>query len=314
MILVTGGTGFVGKVLIRHLVDGGHRVRLLLRPSKNTPDLPVGLPVEVAVSSLKDERGLRAAMVGVSTVVHLAGVERRGAQADLLEVDVMGTKSVVQAASAAKVKRLVYLSHLGADRSSAYPILKAKAIAETFVRRGEFDHTIFRSSMIFGQDDGFTTGIAQLLTVIPFFFLIPGDGQNMIQPLWVEDLAACIAWSLIDDNTRNRTYEIGGPEFLTFNETVKQIMDAAQIKRRILHVNPPVMRIITIFMEYIFPRSPVSVYWLDYLAANRTCSLDTIPRHFNLIPVRMSKRIAYLQGVNWRSEFMRSLRKTKYKI
>ena len=73
MILVTGGSGFIGQALIRHLVDSGQRVRMLIRPSRQSPRLPVGIPVEVAVAGLNDERGLRAAMVGVRTIYHLAG-------------------------------------------------------------------------------------------------------------------------------------------------------------------------------------------------------------------------------------------------
>lgn len=78
MILVTGATGFVGRALIRHLADAGYPVRVLLRPSPNSPTLPRGVSMEVAVSSLEDERGLSAAMVGVDAVYHLVGVERRG--------------------------------------------------------------------------------------------------------------------------------------------------------------------------------------------------------------------------------------------
>ena len=81
MILVTGGTGFVGKVLIRHLVESDYPVRTLIRASKESPDLPRGIPVDAAVSSLSDERGLRAAMVGVDTVYHLASEEWSGARA-----------------------------------------------------------------------------------------------------------------------------------------------------------------------------------------------------------------------------------------
>ncbi len=102
MILVTGGTGFIGRALIRHLVDNGYQVRTLIRPSAESPRLPKGVPVEVAVASFNDQRGLRAALVGVDTVYHLAGVERRGVHADLLENDIQGTQAVVNSAKDAE--------------------------------------------------------------------------------------------------------------------------------------------------------------------------------------------------------------------
>ena len=129
-ILVTGGTGFIGQALVRHLADSGHRVRILLRASAQSPNLPRSLPVEVAVRGLDDDRGLRAAMVGVDIVYHLAGAEWRGAYASLMEIDIQGTQNVVAAAADAEVGRLFFVSHLGADRASAYPVFKAKAIAE----------------------------------------------------------------------------------------------------------------------------------------------------------------------------------------
>ena len=93
MILVTGGTGFIGQALIRQLVSLGKPVRTLLRPSIVTPNLPRGIPIEVAVSSFDDERSLRAAMKGVDVIYHLAGSERLGSRlADLVGVDIEGTK------------------------------------------------------------------------------------------------------------------------------------------------------------------------------------------------------------------------------
>jgi NADH dehydrogenase len=281
---------------------------MVLKPdiSRQSPRLPTGIPVEVAVAGLNDERGLRAAMVGVDTVYHLAGVERRGVSADLLEVDIQGTRNVIWAAKDAGVDRFFFISHLGADRASAFPLLKAKAIAEENIRRSGLNYTILRTALVFGPKDGFTSGLAQLLFGTPFVFMVPGDGNNLIQPLWVEDLVTCMTWALDDADTVNRTYEIGGPEFLTLNEVIKTVMDKIGVRRSIVTVSVPWLRALTILLEYALPSSPVSVYWLDYLATNRTCSLDTLPRVFNLMPSRFSKRLDYLQGTDWRRELWRT--------
>lgn len=311
MILVTGGTGFIGKALIRGLVESGYPVRTLIRPSTRSPDLPRGVGVEVAVSSLNDARGLRAAMVGVDTVYHLAGVERQGAYASLLEVDIQGTQAVTSAAVDAHVGRLFFLSHLGADRASAFPVLKSKAIAEEHVRRSGIDYTILRTAIVFGSNDGFTTGLARLISSQPFIFFTPGDGSTLIQPLWVEDLVTCLTWALDDETTRNELYEIGGPEYFTFKQVVEMVMEVTGNHRRLVSMRPPFLRGITVVLETIFPRLPISVYWLDYLAANRTCALDTIPRVFHLMPSRMQQRLDYLRGEKWGRSLLRSLVKRR---
>ncbi|MDD5468239.1 MAG: NAD(P)H-binding protein [Anaerolineales bacterium] len=307
MILVTGGTGFIGKVLVRQLVEAGHAVRVLIRPSRRSPDIPTGTPVQVTLSGLGDERGLRSAMVGVHTVFHLASVERQGVYANLRQVDVEGSRAVAEAARDAGVERLFYLSHLGADRHSAYPVQRAKAEAEEYIRQSGLDYTILRTSVVYGAEDGFTTGLARLLVALPFVFLLPGDGQVMLQPLWVEDLATCLTWALEEEGTRNLLLEVGGPEHLSLLQVVELIMEATGVRRRLVLIRPPYLRWMTMFLEGFLPSPPVTAYWLDYLAANRTCSLDTIPRLFSLIPARMSHRLDYLKGVNWRLALIRSI-------
>jgi uncharacterized protein YbjT (DUF2867 family) len=307
MILVTGGTGFIGQVLVRHLSEAGYPVRLLIRPSLKSPNIPMGVPVEVAVSSLSDERGLRAAMVGVDTVYHLAGGEWRGAYANLLEIDIQGTQAIVQAASTVGINRIYYVSHLGADRGSAYPVFKAKAIAEEYIRRSGIDYTILRTAVVFGPNDGFTTGLAKLLYGLPYIFLIPGDGGVLIQPLWIEDLVTCLVWSLEDEQTRNQTYEVGGPEYLPFNQVIESILNTLGLRRTLVPIRPPYLRGLTVFFEDLLPMVPVSAYWLDYLATDRTCSLDTIPRFFNLMPARFAHSLDYLRGQNWQKAFWGSV-------
>ncbi len=307
MILVTGGTGFIGQALVRSLIGADHDVRLLLRPSPASPNLPRGVAMDAAVTSLQDERGLRAALVGVDTIYHLAGSEREGGAANLLETDIRGTESLVRAGVDAGVDRFFYLSHLGADRASAYPVMKSKAIAEEHIRRSGLDYTILRTALIFGQGDRFTTNVARLLHALPFFFLVPGEGDTILQPLWVEDLATCLTWALDDNLTRGQTLEVGGPEYLTFFEILEAIMRATGVQRSIVPMRPPYLRAITVVLESVFPGLPVSVFWLDYLASNRTCSLDTVPRVFGLLPSRFLQRIDYLTDRNWRRELWRSL-------
>ena len=308
-VLVTGGTGFIGRALIQQLTAAGHQVRTLVRPSQNTPNLPKGVPVEAIVAGLKDERGLRAAMVDVDTVVHLAGAEWKGAYASLLEIDIEGTRTISRIAADAGVDRLIYVSHLGSDRASAFPVMKAKAIAEEYIRRSGIDYTIFRTAVVFGPDDGFTMGLGFIMKMLPFVFFMPGKGEALLQPIWIDDLVTCMAWSLEDPETRNQLYEIGGGEYLNMRQIVEILGDAMGIKRMIVNVSQPYLRGLTVFFESLFPGFPVSVFWLDYLATNRTSALDTLPRVFHLMPARFSTgMLAYLKDVNWRQKFSSNLR------
>lgn len=238
MILVTGGTGFIGRALVRQLAEAGFPVRLLIRPTKKSPNLPKGVPVEVAVCNLVDERSLRSAMMGVDTVYHLAGVEWHGAHASLMDVDIQGTQMISRLAANAGVKRFFFLSHLGADRASAFPVLKAKAIAEENIRRSGVSHTIIRSALVYGLNDHFTSGLARLLNALPFFFFVPEDGSTLLQPIWIEDLVTCLIWALDNDLTINQTYSIGGPEYLSFNHIVQSVLETIDIKRKLVHVFP----------------------------------------------------------------------------
>jgi len=308
MILVTGATGFIGRALIRQLFATGRQVRVMIRPSRRTPRLPKGVPVEVSVVSLADERAIRAALKDVDVVFHLASAESQGRDANLLSVDMQGTENLARVAAETGVERLVYVSHVGASRASGYPAFKAKGIAEEHIRRSGVPHTIFRSSLVFGPEDHFTTGLARLLRGAPGFFPLPGEGRTVVQPLWVEDLITVLLWSLEKPETVNETYEIGGSEYFSVRQAIEIIMDVHQARRRLVPLSPVLLRALAVTLESFVPNFPVSSFWLDYAAISRTCPVDNLPRLFGLMPARFSYRLDYLKRNLWYVTAWKSLR------
>lgn len=294
MILVTGGTGFIGRRLVSALVNSGEKVRVLLRPSKISPNFPKGISVEVAVSSFSDERSLRAALKGVDFLYHLAGTERQGLNANLNQIDIEGTATLMRASKDSNLKRVFFLSHHGADRGSAYPVMKAKGIAENWIINSGIPYTILRTGAVYGPGDQFTIPITRLLRISPGFFFMPADGSNLLQPIWVEDLVTCIQLAAADEKKINRVIPMGGIEYLSYREIVKLIMKQTGIRRHLVALTPEFLRGLSLWVDQIYPKFPVSIYWLDYLAVDRITGLDSVPREFGLIPARFKNTIDYL--------------------
>ncbi len=305
MLLVTGSTSFVGRAVLRQLAAFDIPLRTLLEPSQVSPTLPAGVEVDVTLSSLLDERGIRAAMIGVDTVIHLAGTSMNSAVDDPLQFDVEAAHILAQAAAEVGVKRFIYHSLLGADRSSAYPFLRARALAEDAIFGADIPATVLRTTILFGEGDGFTTSLAMLMAAVPLFFFMPGDGSIVLQPLWVEDLATCISWAIDEPDLVGTTHELGGPEYFTLKELLQIIMQKASLLRILVPTRAPYLRASAWLLERILPQSPISTHWVDYFAVNRSTDLGTLTSSFGLSPSRMETKLDYLEAKNWGWEFLR---------
>jgi uncharacterized protein YbjT (DUF2867 family) len=310
MILVTGATGFIGRALVRHLSETGQQVRVLLRSSPTSPRLPRGVPVEVAVISMNDERAVRAALRGVDQIFHLSSAGSEGRRGNLLKTDIEGTRILAQVAASAGIERLIFLSHIGADRASAFPIQKSKGISEEHIRKSGVPYTIIRSSVVFGPEDRFTNNLARLLRMAPGFFPIPSDGRALLQPVWVEDLVTCVVWALQNPDMVNHSYEVGGGEYFTLRQVLGTVMSVTHTPRLLVPLAPPLMRALLVMLDNFIPNFNISTYWLDYVAVNRTCPVDNMPRIFGLMPARFGYRLDYLARPPWYSNLPEKILKT----
>lgn len=263
--------------------------------------------MQVSVARLDDERGVRAALAGCNSVYHLASAEWEGRRGDLLDVDVKGTRVVTEAAMDAGVKRFMFVSHLAADRASAYPVLKAKGIAEEIIRRSGLNFTVLRTALLYGREDSFVNSMALIVRLFPFAFPIPGEGRSLIQPLWVEDLVTCLQWGLDDPAAHRQTYSVGGPEFFTLEQLAQTMTMVMGRSRRLLHVPAAYLRLVANLVELVFPHPPLTTRVLDHLSVNCTAELVSVTRYFGLKPARFETAIEYLKVQGVMSELGRFL-------
>jgi uncharacterized protein YbjT (DUF2867 family) len=312
MILITGATGLVGRQLVPRLVGAGWPVRVVVAPRRGgrLPRLPWpdDLPVETVVGELDDQASLHEAMQGVHTVFHMASAQWWGTRRDLERVDIQGTRNLVAAARSARIGRLYYLSQLGAEPSSAYTLMRIKGQVEGLIRNSGVAYTVMRCGVIFGPEDRFVNGIAMLLRTNPVFFLQPGHGDSLLHPLYVLDLVQALVNSLESIDLVDSTIEIGGGEYLTYNEIIRTVMRVSGAKRTIVTVPPYLLRTINRTISRIVRRWPMTPQWFDILASNRTAQLGNLYDYCGVRPVRFEDTLlTYMPQRRYGVEMLRFL-------
>ncbi|NLX11523.1 MAG: NAD(P)H-binding protein [Chloroflexi bacterium] len=308
MILVTGASGFVGRTLVNHLALAGHPVRALVHPRRGMRTEQLGWPVsvEVSVGDLTDAQGLHGVMQGVHTVFHLASGQWWGKRRDLQQIDLEGTQNLIAVARSARIGRLFYLSQLGAEPASAYMLLRVKGQAEALIRNSGIAYTILRCGIIFGPEDRFVNAIAMLLRTNPIFFLQPGKGESLLHPLYIDDLVKALDNSLEKLDLVDATIEIGGAEYVTYNEMIRTVMRVSGAKRTIISIPPHTLRNLTALMNRFVPRWPMTPQWFDILASNRTAKLGNLHDYCDVRPVRFEDTLlTYMPQRHYLPELVR---------
>lgn len=291
MIFIAGGTGFIGQHLLRAFKKNNYKIRCLARSSERA-GLCKKTGFDAVIGDITDSQSLKGSLEGIDTVVHLVGIIEDNGDMTFERVHVEGTRNLVDEAKKAGVRRFFYQSALGASLKSPARYHRTKAEAEEIVKGSGIPYTIFRPSLVIGEKDGFTEKLKDLVGLGPVV-VVPGDGNAKFQPVYVDDWVKCFLSIINNTNAIGKTYEFGGPEHLTYNEIVTQLMDVMGIKKKIAHMPMVLARAGVPFMGIsqkiggLFGKKVPSVTTeqLALLGVDNICDPDSVESSFGFSPI-----------------------------
>jgi uncharacterized protein YbjT (DUF2867 family) len=235
VILVTGGTGFVGPKIVHRLRAEDRPVRCLVRDRERATTL-ASWGCELAQGDVTDPESLRRAVDGCDLVVHLVALIQ-GKPEDFERIMTQGTRHVVGAAKEQGIRRFVLMSALGTSEETRdlAPYFRSKWDMEQTVKESGLEHVIFRPSFIFGKDGGALPTFMRVVRLAPVTPII-GPGTQRSQPIWVDNVAEYYAKAIDRPDAANRTFEVGGPDIVTWNELYARIKKTLGKRRPTMHV------------------------------------------------------------------------------
>jgi uncharacterized protein YbjT (DUF2867 family) len=248
---VFGGTGFIGRAVVKRLAQRGFIVRVVsrdpVRARRLAPLGGVGQIVPFPADTGSDE-AVRGALAGAEVAVSLIGIlyERRAGDFDRLQGEVPGR--IGRLAAAEGVARVVHVSAIGADAASPSGYARSKAAGEAALRAAFPAATILRPSIVFGPDDAFFNRFAGMATMTPFVFPVV-SGDTRFQPVHVADVADAVMAALEREDAPGRLYELGGPRVWTMRELMAFILETTARPRRMIDMPMGLMRLQARFLE-----------------------------------------------------------------
>jgi NADH dehydrogenase len=264
-VLVTGAAGFVGTAIVRELLARDVAVRAFVRDQRQ-----VGLVerwgAEPALGDVTDAGSVLAAARGCSRVIHLVAIIRGGRE-DFQRVMVAGTRNVIAAAQGAEAERFVLMSALGVTEQSRtlVPYYGAKWQMEQDVAEAGLEHVIIRPSFVFGAGGGVLPTFLRQVRLSPVVTVI-GSGKRRLQPVWIDDIAAHFAAALELPAAAGRTFDLGGPDQVTWDELYRRIATVLGKSRRLVHVPAGLARSAARLSEWA-PGSPLTADQVTMLEA-----------------------------------------------
>ncbi len=269
MIVVTGGSGYLGSHIVKRLVGLNKPVRVLIRNIKRAKqeERLKGLDVNWFEGDVTRPDTLKEVFVGASTVIHTVAIAIEKGLGTYEEINHQGTVNVVEAMKEANAERLIHISQLGAEPDLPYRFLASKGQAEEYVADSDLKWTIFRPSVIWGPEDEFANTFARLVPFSPIIYPLV-DKYAEFEPIWVEDVTSSVISAIDNPGTIHKKYEIGGPETLTLEEIERRTLDAVGARRILVPFPKPFLKIAGTLMESLLASPPVTNSLLELLVVN----------------------------------------------
>ena len=282
-IAITGATGFVGNAVLRRLLRRGHEVRALVRDPNQGGRLRDLGAVECVAGSLDDQDAVRALVAGTDAVINLVGIIVEKGPQTFQRVHVEGTERLVAAARAAGVPRFVHMSALGArPDAGATSYHRTKAAGEDAVRGAGLSHVILRPALIAGAGN---VPLEMMVRLIRFAPAVPvvGDGRYLLQPVWIEDVAEAFAVA-VERADLAGTFEIAGPEQLSWDRMLDELETALSVRRMRVHVPLPMVRLGALAGQFAPELAPITPEQLQMLLEGNFTSANAIATTFGITP------------------------------
>ncbi|HZW02435.1 MAG TPA: complex I NDUFA9 subunit family protein [Anaerolineaceae bacterium] len=279
MIVVTGGSGFLGSHLVRRLAEEGRPVRVMVRSRARAEQEGRlnGLAVEWAEADVTRPESLARALDGAAAVIHTAAIAVEKGNLSYETINYQGTVNVVEAAKAQNVRRLINVSQMGADAALSYRFLASKGKAQEYVAASGLDWTAVRPSVLWGPEDEFANTFARLVPLSPLVYPIV-DRNARFQPIWVEDVVTALVKMVDDPATTGQEYELGGPEVLTLEQIERRVLRAVGARRLLVPFPKPLLKLVVALMESLLPNPPVTRSLLELLAVDNVPERNEIRR------------------------------------
>ena len=259
LVTVFGGSGFLGRHVVRRLAQSGARVRVAVRDTEAAMFLkPMGdvgqvVPVQ---ANVRNEPSVGRAVEGADSVINLVGILYESGPQRFASVHGEGAGRAARAAAEAGAERFVQVSAIGADPDSPAQYARSKAAGEAAVREACPGATIVRPSVVFGPEDGFFNRFAALARLLPVLPLI-GGGRTRFQPVYVGDVAAALTRILDEPDTAGKTFELGGPRIYSLRQVMELVLREIDRKRVLLPLPFAVAMVQGLFFE-LLPVPPLT--------------------------------------------------------